>query len=143
MGIISKRQKVSSIVQPQKGIATDAAHSIHNKKTQYRAIDLVSGEQLFLIDLGFQTVNIGEFLGVVHAIKYIIENNYTHKIIYTDSQTALSWVKAKKTASKKVNNDLLKAEVFLKAFAEQVDRITILHWNKKEWGEIPSDFGNK
>ncbi len=131
------------MTQPQRGIATDAAHSTQNNKTQYRAIDLASKEQLFLVDLGFQTINIGEFLGVVHAIKYIIENNYADSLIYTDSQTALSWIKAKKTASKKVNNDLLKAEAFLKAFAEQVDRITILHWNKKNWGEIPADFGNK
>ena len=129
--------------RPQKGIATDAAHSISLKKTQYRAIDLFTGQQLFLIDLGFQTVNIGEFLGVVHAIKYIIENDYAHKIIYTDSITALSWVRLRRTASKKTCADLMKSEVFLKAYANVVDQITVLHWNKKEWGEIPADFGNK
>ena len=35
-------------------------------------------------------VNIGEFLGVVEAAKYIIENDYSPRIIYTDSITAIA-----------------------------------------------------
>ena len=57
---------------PCEGIATDAAHSLKNGVTQYRAVDIATGEQLFLKELGNQTVNIGEFLAVVAAAKYIM-----------------------------------------------------------------------
>lgn len=53
---------------PKAGIATDAAHSLNDKLTQCRAIDLKTGKQVFIRKLGFQAVNIGEFLGVITAI---------------------------------------------------------------------------
>lgn len=128
---------------PHLGITCDAAHSTKKCITEYQAHDLSSGDRIFYKNLGYQTVNIGEFLAIVDSIKFIIENNYPDKIIYTDSITAIAWVREKKTASNKKNNDLKKAEIFLRVMAYQVDQIKIVHWNTKEWGEIPSDFGNK
>ncbi|MFR9546799.1 MAG: ribonuclease H, partial [Rikenellaceae bacterium] len=93
--------------------------------------------------IGNQTINIGEFLGVVDAIKYIIAHNYSPPIIYTDSITAIAWFKAKRTASKKSNRVLAKAEVFLKAYATVIDKIEVRHWDNREWGETPADFGEK
>ena len=84
-----------------------------------------------------------EFLGVVEAVKYIIAHNYSPRVIYTDSQTAIAWFNAKRTASKKRNPALLKAEVFLKAFAAEVETIEVKHWDNREWGEIPADFNEK
>lgn len=106
-------------------------------------MDISTGEELFSVSLGFQTINIGEFLGVVEAIKYIIANGYSTRTIYTDSTTAIAWFKAKHTASKKRNPALQKAEVFLKAFAAEVETIEVLHWDNREWGEIPADYGEK
>ena len=60
---------------PIEGIATDAAHSVKNKTTEYQGIDLRTGQRIFYQNLGNKTVNIGEFLGVVEAAKYIIEND--------------------------------------------------------------------
>ena len=74
---------------------------------------------------------------------YIIENNFQPRVIYTDSITAISWFYNKRTASKKKNKELQKAEIFLKAFAADVDTIQVVHWNNKQWGETPADFGNK
>ena len=128
---------------PIEGIATDAAHSLKQGVTQYRAVDLATGEQLFLKDLGNQTVNIGEFLAVVAAAQYIIENDFHPRVIYTDSLTALTWFTNKKTASKKRMPDLQRAEVFLKIMAAEADNITVIHWNTPLWGEIPADFGRK
>ena len=128
---------------PIEGIAADAAHSLKKGVTQYRAVDLATGEQLFLKDLGNQTVNIGEFLAVVAAAKYIIENNFRPRVIYTDSLTALTWFTNKKTASRKRMPDLQRAEIFLKIMAAEVDNITVIHWNTPLWGEIPADFGRK
>ncbi len=122
---------------------TDCAHSEKNGHTLFRGIDLKTGEQIFYRNLGGQTVNIGEFLGVIAAIKYIIENDYHPKVIYTDSITALTWFNNKKTASKKRNFELKKAEVFLKVVAAEVDKIQVIHWDNDVWGEIPADFGNK
>lgn len=129
--------------RPQQGIATDAAHSTKRGVTEYQGINLANGERIFYKDLGDQTVNIGEFLGVVEAAKYIIENDFQPRIIYTDSMTAISWFNNKRTASKKKNKELQKAEIFLKALATDVDTIEVRHWNNKEWGETPADFGNK
>ncbi len=88
--------------RPSQGIATDASHSTKNGLTRYRGIDLLTGIEVFHEDLGNQTVNVGEFLGVVAAAKYIIEHNYTPRIIYTDSLTAIVWFTQKRTASKKI-----------------------------------------
>ena len=128
---------------PVEGIATDAAHSTKNKITEFQGIDLRTGKRIFYQNLGNKTVNIGEFLGVVEAAKYIIENDYSPRIIYTDSITAIAWFQNKKTASKKKCKELQKAEIFLKALAWDVDTIEVRHWNNKEWGETPADFGNK
>ena len=85
--------------RPTEGIATDAAHSTKRLETEYQGINLATGERIFYKNLGNQTVNIGEFLGVVEAAKYIIENNFKPRIIYTDSVTAITWFYNKRTAS--------------------------------------------
>lgn len=128
---------------PQEGITCDCAHSMKRGITEYQAHDLATGERLFYVNLGDMTVNIGEFLAVVDSIKYIIEHDFPEKIIYTDSMTALAWVRNMKTASKKPCKELEKAEIFLKVNKYWVDQIQIIHWKTREWGEIPSDFGNK
>lgn len=128
---------------PNEGIATDAAHSVKNKSTEYQGIDLKTGQRLFYQNLGNKTVNIGEFLGVVEAVKYIIENDYSPRVIYTDSITAITWFNNKKTASNKKCKELQKAEIFLKAFAWDVDTIEVKHWDNKKWGETPADFNRK
>ena len=102
--------------RPTEGIATDAAHSIKQGRTRFRGIDLKTGAEIFHEDLGNQTVNVGEFLGVVAAVKYIIEQDYSPRIIYTDS---------------------------MQAMARMVDTIRVEHWNNNGWGEIPADFGLK
>lgn len=133
----------NSLHRPSAGIATDAAHSLKSKVTQYRGIDLRNGQELFYENLGNKTVNIGEFLGVVAAIKYIIETGYTPRTVYTDSMTAIFWINNKKTASKKRVPDLIRAEIFLKVMDAEIASINIIHWNTNEWGEIPADFGMK
>ncbi len=129
--------------RPTCGIATDAAHSTKNGVTEYQGIDLATGERIFYENLGNQTVNIGEFLGVVEAVKYIIENDFQPRIIYTDSQTAIAWFNNKSTASAKKNRELKKAEIFLKALSADVDTIQVKHWDNRKWGETPADFNRK
>lgn len=132
-----------SVLRPFEGIATDGAHSMKEGCTRYRGVDLKTGKEIFYEDLGNKTVNMGEFLGVVTAIKYIREHDYTPRVVYTDSITAITWCRNKKTNSKKKSADMLRAEVFLRAFASEIENIEIVHWNTNLWGEIPADFGNK
>lgn len=129
--------------RPTEGIATDAAHSMKNGKTEYQAINLATRERIFYRNLGNQTTNIGEFLAVVEAVKYIIENDFQPRVIFTDSMTAIAWLKAKKTSSTKPNKDLQRAEMFLRALSADVDTIEVIHWDNKRWGETPADFGRK
>lgn len=131
------------MMRPLSGIATDGAHSVKNRLTRFRTVDIATGEELFSESIGNQTINIGEFLGVVEAVKYIIANHYTPRIIYTDSMTAIAWFQAKRTASKKTHPALKRAEVFLKAFATEIASIEVRHWDNDGWGETPADFGEK
>ena len=128
---------------PIEGIVTDAAHSTKNRLTEYQGFDLKTGQRLFYKNLGNKTVNIGEFLAVVEAAKYIIEHDFTPRVIYTDSVTAITWFANKRTASKKKCRDLQKAEIFLKALSWDIETIEIKHWDNEMWGENIADFGNK
>lgn len=128
---------------PKEGIAVDAAHSMKNGVTEYQAIDLKTGERLFYKNLGNQTTNIGEFLGLMETIKFVIENDFQPRIVYTDSMTAITWFRNKKTASKKRHPDLQRSEIFLKVMDFDISSIDVRYWNTSEWRENPADFGNK
>lgn len=129
--------------RPSQGIATDASHSTKYGLTRYRGIDLRTGIEIFNEELGNQTVNVGEFLGVIAAAKYIAEHDYTPRIIYTDSITAITWFTQKRTASKRKLSALFKAEVFLQAMSVVIDSIEVVHWDNDKWGETPADYGLK
>jgi len=93
------------------------------------------------------TNNLGEFLGIVHALAYL------HKIdslvpVYTDSRTALKWLKEKTVKTK------LPRDAKTEALFELIDRAlvwlntheyqnAVLKWDTENWGEIPADFGRK
>lgn len=131
------------MIDLSEGIAVDAAHSMKNDRTEFRGVDLKTGKVIFYENLGNQTINIGEFLAIVEAVKYIIEYDYKPKVIFSDSVTAISWFKAKKTASAKRYNKLMKAEIYLRSMAYWIEEIEIIKWDNAKWGEIPADFGNK
>ena len=129
-------------------IAVDAASSGNPGKMEYRGVDTKTKKQLF-IQGPFEegTNNIGEFLAIVHGLAFLKKND-SDRIIYTDSKTAMSWVK------KKSCNTKLERNKKNKALFELVDRAviwlknnsystTIVKWETKAWGEIPADFGRK
>ena len=58
--------------KPVVGIATDGAHSAKERLTRFRAVDLSSGKELFSKAIGNWTNNIGEFLGIVEAVRWVI-----------------------------------------------------------------------
>ena len=79
---------------------------------------------------------------------WLFKKKKSDRIIYTDSRTAMSWVK------KKICNTKLERTDKNKALFDLVDRAVnwlkqnnystvIVKWETKAWGEIPADFGRK
>ncbi len=128
-------------------IAVDAACSGNPGVMEYRGVWTSTGEQIFHVGpFPRGTNNIGEFLALVHALA-LLKQKGVNMPIYTDSVTAMAWVRDKKCKSKLEMDagselaDLVKrAELWLKN-----NRVTskIIKWDTKRWGEVPADFGRK
>lgn len=73
--------------------AVDAACSGNPGPMEYRGIDLQTGYTVFHFGPVHGTNNIGEFLGIVHALALIQQKGLTDKVIYSDSYNAILWVK--------------------------------------------------
>ena len=129
-------------------ISVDAASSGNPGVMEYQGVDTKTGKKLFKQGPFPQgTNNIGEFLALVHGLAFLKERN-SDRIIYTDSRTAMSWVRKKKCNTK------LTVSAKNKNLFELVDRAVewlkknqystvIVKWETKAWGEIPADFGRK
>ncbi|MCB2219691.1 MAG: ribonuclease H family protein [Bacteroidetes bacterium] len=129
-------------------LSVDAACSGNPGILEYRGVFTGSGRELFRQGpFPEGTVNIGEFLALVHGLAYLKKKN--RKVpVYTDSRTAISWVK-----NKKVKTKLERTPKNEKLF-QLVDRALywlhnntyanpIIKWETEYWGEIPADFGRK
>jgi ribonuclease HI len=115
---------------------------------EYRGVYTGSGREIFRIG-PFQeaTNNIGEFLALVHGLA-LLQQQQASIPIYSDSVTALAWVR-----KKKCNTTLQRCEANRPLFelverAEKWLRTTpcttpVLKWDTVHWGEIPADFGRK
>ncbi|MBK9149869.1 MAG: ribonuclease H family protein [Saprospiraceae bacterium] len=130
-------------------IAVDAACSGNPGWMEYRGVHTLSGRELFRQGpFKNGTNNIGEFLAIVHALALFEKKGNRHTTIYTDSQTAISWVMHKKARTKHTadhdNKDLFdlieRAERWLQTHTH---RNPIVKWDTKALGEIPADFGRK
>ena len=129
-------------------ISVDAASSGNPGVMEYQGVDTKTKKLLFKHGPFEQgTNNIGEFLALVHGLAELKKSKNLNPI-YTDSITAISWVK-----KKKCNTKLERTEKTERLFL-LVDRALIwlktnsynnkiLKWKTKIWGEIPADFGRK
>ncbi|MEL6918163.1 MAG: ribonuclease H family protein [Bacteroidota bacterium] len=143
------KEQLAKIGNPNyRSISVDAASSGNPGIMEYRGVDTRTGKELFKQGPFEQgTNNIGEFLALIHGLAYL-KKSKSDRIIYTDSRTAMSWVR------KKSCNTKLKETKKNKAVFELIRRgITwlennsystkIVKWETKAWGEIPADFGRK
>ena len=129
-------------------ISVDAASSGNPGKMEYQGVDTTTKEILFKMGpFNNATNNIGEFLALVHGIA-ILEKKSDKKIIYSDSITAMSWVRKKHCQTKLKRNEK-NEEVFvlveraIKWLKQNNYSVIIKKWDTKNWGEIPADFGRK
>jgi len=129
-------------------LSVDAACSGNPGLVEYRGVYTKTGEEVFRQGpFKDGTNNVGEFLALVHGLALLKQKN-SPLPIYTDSKTALAWVKAKKTKTilqKTDDNAILfdmvtRAENWLK---ENVYSTQVMKWETSVWGEIPADFGRK
>jgi len=126
----------------------DAACSGSPGTLEYRGVHTRTGRQIFRqgpFENG--TNNIGEFLAIVHALAWLAKKGIDAPV-YSDSETAISWVKEKKCKTRLAldarNAPLFelisRAETWL---AENEPVNPVLKWDTEAWGEIPADFNRK
>jgi len=129
-------------------LSVDAACGGNPGLMEYRGVYSKTGEEIFRQGpFKNGTNNIGEFLALVHGLAFLKQKN-SNLPVYTDSKTALAWVRAKKTKTLLEKNEENAILFDLIARAEkwllENEYITeILKWETSAWGEIPADFGRK
>lgn len=132
-----------------RSISVDAASSGNPGTVEYQGVLTHNKKQIFHAGPFEQgTNNLGEFLALVHALALLDKQEKYNIPIYSDSITAMSWVR-----NKKVKTTLERTERNKEIF-QLVDRALvwiethpvknkILKWETRKWGEIPADFGRK
>lgn len=130
-------------------LAVDAACKGNPGPLEYQGVEIESNINLFHQGpFPDGTVNIGEFLAIVHALALLQHGGNTDQVIYSDSRIGIAWVKGKKcktkltqtVANKRLFQLIARAEKWLK---ENPVKNPVLKWDTKNWGEIPADFGRK
>lgn len=132
----------------QESISVDAACAGNPGKLEYQGVETATKRVLFAMGpFPEGTVNIGEFLAIVHGLAFLQKHNSTLPI-YSDSKTAISWIK-NKAVKTKLERNAKNEELF-----QLVDRgilwlqnnkysNKILKWETEFWGENPADYGRK
>lgn len=147
-GSIKFKQTGSDLISrrpTEESISVDAACSGNPGVMEYQGVFTQSKQLIFHKKFTHGTNNIGEFLALVHALALVKQNGWNYHI-FTDSMTALAWVRDKKCKTKMdlSNNPLQdlvnRAEIWLKSnpLPTKVEK-----WDTAAWGEIPADFGRK
>ncbi len=143
---INKNPKVGKPIK--NSICVDAACSGNPGILEYRGVDYRNNQEIFRMGPYEQgTVNIGEFLAIVHALA-LLKRHKINLPIYSDSRTAMAWVRKKKANTKLQKT---KKNEFLFELVSRAERwlndntvdSKIIKWETKYWGEIPADFGRK
>lgn len=129
--------------------AVDAACSGVPGPMEYQGVDAQTGQRLFhLGPIPDGTNNVGEFLAIVHALALLKQQGNATMPIYSDSMTAIAWVRRKQANTKMQptpRNSVLfeligRAERWLH---DNTFSNPIIKWDTQAWGEIPADFGRK
>lgn len=129
--------------------SVDGACSGNPGDGEYQCVDTKTEEVIFKSEvLNKTTNNLMEFISLVKCLQYMKDNNINKKV-YSDSISAIAWVRNKKT---KTTLELTKENRRTFELVDEcidwlknnnVNMNQILKWDTKNWGEIPADFGRK
>lgn len=144
-----KKETIGRVPRPQyPAWAVDAAWNTKTGDMEYQGVDLLTSRNVFHKGPFYDgTNNIGEFLAIVHALA-LLHKHGSDAPVFSDSRTAISWVKKKK-ANTKLEQTPRNSELFtLLERAESWLRThtyknPVLKWETEWWGENPADFGRK
>ena len=129
-------------------LSVDAACDGSPGNLEYRGVHTESGRQIFHVGpLKNGTNNLGEFLAIVHALALLKRQGKANPI-YSDSRTALSWVKQQVVRSKLPRTEETAhvwslADRALTWLQNNDYPNALLEWETDKWGEIRADFGRK
>lgn len=143
----SKEKPSADSVYIFDSLSVDAACSGNPGVMEYRGVYIRTQEEIFRVGPMLGTNNIGEFLALVHGLA-LIQQRGSDIPLYSDSQTAISWVRQKKCKTTLPRNakttqvyELIdRAERWLQTHTYTTK---IYKWETEIWGEIPADFGRK
>lgn len=130
-------------------IAVDGACSGNPGPMEYRGVDVMTGAEIFHVGpLADGTNNVAEYLALIHVLAFLKNTGNSKTVVYSDSQTALSWLRNRGHKSKLVhtaNNGkifemLARADKWIQT---NMEYNRVIKWNTDEWGEIPADFDRK
>lgn len=130
-------------------LSVDAACSGSPGVMEYRGVWTGDAAEVFRMGpYNWGTNNVGEFLALIHGLAFLQKNGMEEIPIYSDSRTAMSWLRNKKiktTLERRSSNVILfqlmeRAEKWMKT---NTWKTPVMKWETSRWGEIPADFGRK
>ena len=130
-------------------IAVDGACSGNPGLMEYRGVLVAPGEEMFHVGpLADGTNNVAEYLALIHALALLFRRNDSVTPVYTDSATAVAWVRNRgcrtqlqpTETNRRIFEMIARANVWIRS---HTPRNPILRWNTPLWGEIPADFDRK
>lgn len=132
-------------------IAVDGACAGNPGVMEYRAVRVADGVEVFRRGAAgnlIGTNNIGEYLAIVHLAATLAAKGDSSTPIYSDSRTALSWIRrgASKTSLERTPRTAATLDLLARAdrwIKENRIKNPVLKWDTDNWGEIPADFGRK
>lgn len=150
-GLNKKVSTDALLNRPTFGIAVDGACSGNPGVMEYRAVDIATGIELFRRGVEgtlIGTNNIAEYLALIHVCALLKQRGDTTTPIYSDSRTALSWLRRRHSKSLLANTPQTAKVLGLleRADAWNANNAVvnpIYKWDTDSWGEIPADFGRK
>lgn len=129
-------------------ISVDGAWNTANGLVEYKGV-ITETKEIIFKQGPFEdgTINIVEFLAIVHALAYCKQKKLGHPI-YSDSRNAIAWVRDKEARTNHEPSEKNKKlfdliERAIKWLNENDYQNRILKWETRAWGENPADFGRK
>ncbi len=146
---VSEAERAAAGLPIAPSLCVDAAWNAETKVMEYRGVWFHDRSLAFAHGpIPEATNNLGEFLAIVHALA-LLQQRQLDWPVYSDSQTAISWVRRRRVNSKsmqlgqtgtRVNDLVARAQRWL---AQNTFSNPILKWETAVWGEVPADFGRK